>query len=73
MKPDTYINEHLSVEDCHKLIKADVAWLRMVYRHLTHASVSLHDKTKTYQDRVDNTYSGLDNAITYKSVEDQEA
>jgi len=77
MKPDEYI-EQLSVEDCHMPIKANVAWLRMIYRHLTDASISLHDSSKPALERIDNTYCGLDNAIVYiqdqiyKSVEAQE-
>lgn len=59
MKPDTYITEHLSVEDCQRPILADVAWLKQLYKHLT-------DKDKA---------QGLHNALAeiesmiYKSVE----
>ena len=60
--------EDISIENCHKPIQADVAWLRMIYQHLTMASMSLHDKGKSEKDRIDNTYCGLDNAIVY--VED---
>lgn len=68
MSPEQYI-DNLSVEDCHKPLEADVAWLRMVWRHLKDASKSLHDKSKPALERIDNTYCGLDNAITY--IEDQ--
>lgn len=45
--------DNLSVEDCHKPLEADVAC----------------DKSKPALERIDNTYCGLDNAITY--IEDQ--
>lgn len=72
------IFEQLSVEDCHKPVLADVAWLRMVYQHLTQASTSLHNKNNSERDRIDNCYGGLDNAIVYienmlhNSIEEKE-
>ncbi len=76
MKADTFFDK-LTPQECHKPIQADIAWLRMVYRHLTDASTSLHDKEKPDAERIDNTFCPLDNAIVfvedmlYKSLEDK--
>lgn len=68
MKPSDDFDA-LTVEQCHMPLKAKVAWLRMVYRHIAGAMDSLRDKKSSDRDRVDNALNDVANAMTY--IEDE--
>lgn len=61
--------DDLSNDDCHKQLQADVAWLRMVWRHLHYVNSAIKDKTKSQDDRISNSLPDLSNAMTY--IEDE--
>lgn len=65
---EDYFND-LTIPQCHAPVQADVAWLRMVARHVKDGLRALRAKDDEVlfgdKDRIDNSLCPLSNALVY--------